>query len=954
MAENINIGSFDFKSDKMLDSLGKLKTEINLLATSTNTLKKGNKELETSYLENEKALRQLTAAGKQNTDEFKKLQATNDTLKTSITNGNAEISKNEAALKTLRKEYSVTSNTLIAQNKQQQDFTVKSQQATEAMNQEANSVEELRAQNAELLAIRNTLNTSDEKSIELIGELNSKLDENNARIKSNSSVLEKQKMEVGNYASQIKEAIGELGGFGGILGSIDKKLPGLGKGLGAITTGANGATKGFKALTAVPIILMITLIVGLFKYLKDAMTSSESSTDKLSKAFSVFTGIANAFSKIVRPLGEFLVDVLVVGLEAVAVMADKAINALASALEFLGMDSAAASVRGFNEELKTSAINARELVVAEQELRDAQRSSTETVKTYERELDNLNDIIQDSTASIEDQITASNKRKGILAKQLAEELKIAELSLDIAEKRIKAEGDTTANLDAQAEALSKIASIKADYAKKETAIFKETNDLMVRQTEKRKEEAQKQIDIELKKLREMQELMNSEQSFRKKDLSEQLELERENARLSIEILDKELKAKRISREKYQTEVNKINNGIAALEADLAIETAEAVVKETIEANNKKLESGKYFSAQSYQDEIERLTAINQANSDFNRTRLENGALTAKEFDEIEKVRIAEFEQAKKDITTQFDEQNRAEQFELEQIRREEMIEKMIADKEEEYEILKMIREDQYLNDMAALEQEREQGLISQELYNARLAQVQTKFENDLANTKIEIEKKKESAVLGINASAYNQLAEIAGKESNAGKLLSAAATTIKTYEGATAAYANWAAIGGPPLGALGAGLAITAGLQSVSNILATPTPKPEQVKVKGFATGGIIRDGFKIRRSNGDDRLITAKTGETILTRQQTRFIGSDLLSLAGVPGFATGGQVGNSNVTGVTTSAAMATAEFYDRLTETITIATERGTRSGAEQGSSQGIRNLAEDTRIANSVIY
>lgn len=53
----------------------------------------------------------------------------------------------------------------------------------------------------------------------------------------------------------------------------------------------------------------------------------------------------------------------------------------------------------------------------------------------------------------------------------------------------------------------------------------------------------------------------------------------------------------------------------------------------------------------------------------------------------------------------------------------------------------------------------------------------------------------------------------------------------------------------------------------------------------GFATGGIV--GSEIQRSNGDNRLITARTGEVVLTEaQQQRIGGSAALGAAGVPGF--------------------------------------------------------------------
>lgn len=64
--------------------------------------------------------------------------------------------------------------------------------------------------------------------------------------------------------------------------------------------------------------------------------------------------------------------------------------------------------------------------------------------------------------------------------------------------------------------------------------------------------------------------------------------------------------------------------------------------------------------------------------------------------------------------------------------------------------------------------------------------------------------------------------------------------------------------------------------------------------IPGFASGGVVGDGIKIRRDNGDDRLITAKTGEMILTRQQQAMVGHNVLAKAGVPG------AGGSDMSGV------------------------------------------------------
>src|SRR5690606_34981937 len=79
----------------------------------------------------------------------------------------------------------------------------------------------------------------------------------------------------------------------------------------------------------------------------------------------------------------------------------------------------------------------------------------------------------------------------------------------------------------------------------------------------------------------------------------------------------------------------------------------------------------------------------------------------------------------------------------------------------------------------------------------------------------------------------------------------------------------------------------------IGKVLKTKPPKVNTT-IRGYATGGRISSGTPISRSNGDDRLITAKTGEVILNEeQQSRAGGAPFFRAIGVPGFATGGMVG-------------------------------------------------------------
>lgn len=112
-------------------------------------------------------------------------------------------------------------------------------------------------------------------------------------------------------------------------------------------------------------------------------------------------------------------------------------------------------------------------------------------------------------------------------------------------------------------------------------------------------------------------------------------------------------------------------------------------------------------------------------------------------------------------------------------------------------------------------------------------------------------------------------AELFHKETVAYKALAVSRAIIDTYAAATEALPNF----------LLAAIVTGVGLANVAQILGV-----------GFAEGGKIegRMGTPIRRKNGDDRIITAKTGEVILNeRQQAALGGPSTFARIGVPGFS-------------------------------------------------------------------
>ena len=128
----------------------------------------------------------------------------------------------------------------------------------------------------------------------------------------------------------------------------------------------------------------------------------------------------------------------------------------------------------------------------------------------------------------------------------------------------------------------------------------------------------------------------------------------------------------------------------------------------------------------------------------------------------------------------------------------------------------------YENDIEALDAAYQRGLISTEQYE---------------QGKLDIRKQYNAQLLEGTANTLNQLAEIFGKESKAGKAAAIAATAISTYQAALEAYKSLAGIPvvGPTLGAAAAGVATAFGLKQIQKIAST-----KQEELPRFARGGII------------------------------------------------------------------------------------------------------------------
>jgi hypothetical protein len=220
------------------------------------------------------------------------------------------------------------------------------------------------------------------------------------------------------------------------------------------------------------------------------------------------------------------------------------------------------------------------------------------------------------------------------------------------------------------------------------------------------------------------------------------------------------------------------------------------------------------------------------------------------------------------------------------------------------------------------------------------------LEKTNAQKKIEINKQAEISKRTDAANTFGQIASLLGQETTIGKAAALAQATLSGINGVQAAYTTAQkspiTVGFPAYPLVQAGLA---GAFSAVQI----------AKISGFASGGLIDGGFEISRSNGDNRLITAKDGEVILNESQQRAIGgASIFKSIGVPGFATGGVVG-SPISSLTNIQNQFTNQLNSEvLTESIRNAVLEGSAIGTATGSQRGISDLQNNSYIASTANF
>ena len=389
----------------------------------------------------------------------------------------AQVKKSDSQLRaegTTRKEVNkqIVDNQLATKR-----LSDEKRKATKEVNLENNSLNALRNNLSKLTNERNNVNTGTAEGAKRFRELNKEILAQNEAISDLEESGGDFRRNVGNYSDALNDSIPAFGG---------------------VVEGMQGMTRAALAFIATPLGLILAAVAAAVALVANAMDRSEENTNKVRKAFSAFSGIISGVLKALEPLGEYLIDGIVKGFDLAAKAADSAMSILSDGLELLGFDSAAENVREFTEEIKEAVAASSELSDAEANLRTEQRLAQKVMLDYQKQAEKLRQVRDDETLSFEKRIEANRELGVVLNKQLAEEKRIAQVALDVANLRIKLDGETSEALDERAEALTNIADIEERITGQRSEQLVNLNSLEREQTQVKQAEADKQKAIDAK------------------------------------------------------------------------------------------------------------------------------------------------------------------------------------------------------------------------------------------------------------------------------------------------------------------------------------------------------------------------------------------------------------------------------------------------------------------------
>ena len=920
MADNIEIAKFSFNVDEVLESAAALRTAIEQTKKDTKSLKESQKLLEKlgkegsiSYQENTKAL-----------------------------------VENDAALKVLNKEYSTHVKALSENTKATQDAAIQEELLTLALDQQVTTIKGARDQNKILNKLRNETNVTTTEGQAQLKLLNDKLDSNNTLVRENADAYLAQKINVGNYKESIKEAFNELNIFnGGILGFISrsKEAGGVGnlltRSLKGITAGIGGMIKASLAFIATPIGAVVAAIGLVLGALVNYLSSTQSGIDAVTSVTRPLAAIFESLIGVLQQVGKFLFEAfsspkktiddlyqfvkknvittfenlynILVGIATLDFeqakkgfqgVADQATNAI---------DSIAETGNKIGDFFSEAIEKGKELDRLEKQLEQTRISNTTAVSALNEELKQTNLIAEDQTKSIPEREAAA-ARSIQVAKDI-NALKQTELDLEIEILKNRQSRNDTSNAEKLelAELLARRNEFNAQALEIETTQQNKLNAIRKQAITEANALAKKAQETAIKREKTLLSIYEETSSARAKTLAEELDVFENVAKKQTEIFKKELKNNKLTQEEFNLAILQLDNELKSKQAELAVQNAAEELRIYEDGINKKLEANQFLS-----DEVALQRQLDNDNlfkeqSKFYEKQLELGVLNQNDFDTAIREAKEENRIANEAIDAEREATKLEEQKELRAIAFEEELALLEEERATKFELEQAQIDEQKRLDLEKLQEQKDKELISEELFKAKQAQIDAKYNKlELQRSQI-LANQKLDAVNG----TISAVASVIDESSAAGKSLGIAQALINTYQGISAGVKL-----GYPAAIPAVAAAAATGFKAVKDITKQKLPS---ISGKGDVGGGGSPQGT----TQGLGADLSSLTGQNV-----------NLNSVAASGNSAVQGQIENQTA--------------LNGLSENVASAVEAGAAAGTAQGAEEGMTNLSDNRQIQESSAF
>lgn len=551
-------------------------------------------------------------------------------------------------------------------------------------------------------------------------------------------------------------------------------------------------------------------------------------------------------------------------------------------------------------------------------------------------LDKNNLIIKDTSKSFRERAKAAEENIAIAEKNGQAEKAILDLELQRLKLQQQIKGIqnlTNADKQAEIELLTKIdeaedrgLNARIENSRVLAGLQKERQEAAKKASDEAIANAKKVQEAELKAMQVSLDTYIASQGVRKKSMEDQLAFDREVMQKELDIEKANYEAKKINLKEYELAKLEIQNEFMAKQVDATIANAEMEFELYKLNNQRRIDENQFFSDELYNQELDRINRLAEAEAAVQTKRFEEGKINAAEY----ALAIAQIDDAQRQA-------NDAAEADRKAAKKEKEAADFAIQQELDAEAFEFSLQ---------LQMERYNRQYDQEKAAAIKAGADMlKFEEAQALKKKKIEQTVQGNKLELASNTLNNLATIFGKESAAGKAAAIAQTTIDTYKGAQSAFTALSGIPivGPVLGGIAAAAAVVSGLANVKKIVSTKEPKVETANVKtpSYATGVIGLNG--IGSGLSDSISANISNGESVITARATQMFPQLLSDINQI-----GGGVGLDGSTSMLMQNSINQRADSSQMAEIIANAVRAGSAEGTALGSQRGIRDLSEDRKI------